>query len=82
MQSSAHTLQACFRESDVLTRVGGDEFVALLAIASAFVAMTNHRPYQDAVSADEALEELKKKAGTQFDPHLVETFLNMMSPKI
>jgi diguanylate cyclase (GGDEF)-like protein/PAS domain S-box-containing protein len=30
LQNCAQTLQACFRDSDILTRVGGDEFVALL----------------------------------------------------
>ncbi|MFO7875271.1 MAG: GGDEF domain-containing protein [Desulfovermiculus sp.] len=30
LQISAQTLQSCFRESDILARVGGDEFVALL----------------------------------------------------
>ncbi len=54
----------------------------IVAIASAFVAMTNDRPYQDAMSADEALTELTKKAGTQFDPQLVETFVQIMSSEI
>jgi diguanylate cyclase (GGDEF)-like protein/PAS domain S-box-containing protein len=30
LQTCAQTLQACFRDSDILTRIGGDEFVALL----------------------------------------------------
>lgn len=54
----------------------------ILAIVSAFVAMTNHRPYQNAMPVDEALAELKKNAGTQFDPQLVEAFLKIMSSKI
>ena len=46
----------------------------ILAIADAFSAMTTVRSYSDALSTEEALEELKRGAGTQFDPKLVEIF--------
>jgi len=47
----------------------------ILAIADAFAAMTSERPYSDALSYEQAREEMKRGAGTQFDPHLVEVFL-------
>ncbi len=46
----------------------------ILAIADAFAAMTTVRSYSDALSIEEALEELKRGAGTQFDPSLTEIF--------
>ena len=47
----------------------------MLAIADAFVAMTSDRPYCDAIPIDRALQEIRKGAGTQFDPNLVDNFL-------
>jgi len=46
----------------------------ILAIADAFAAMTSVRSYSDALSVEEALEEIKRGAGKQFDPHLAEVF--------
>lgn len=53
----------------------------ILAIADAYDAMTSERPYRPALSPEEALEELRKGAGTQFDPHLVEVFVKLLSEK-
>lgn len=50
----------------------------LLAIVDAFDAMTNDRPYRKSLSFSEALTELKKFAGTQFDPELVKNFLEVI----
>jgi len=47
----------------------------ILAIADAFDAMTSDRPYRKAMPQDEALTELEKCAGTQFDPYLVDKFV-------
>ncbi len=47
----------------------------ILTIADAFDAMTSLRPYRAPLSYKEAVEELKRCAGTQFDPNLVESFL-------
>jgi diguanylate cyclase (GGDEF)-like protein/putative nucleotidyltransferase with HDIG domain len=47
----------------------------ILAIADAFDAMTSPRPYRQALSYKKVLDELKRCAGTQFDPELVEAFL-------
>lgn len=47
----------------------------ILAIADAFSAMVSARLYRPAMSYQEALLELKKEAGKQFDPELVEAFV-------
>jgi putative nucleotidyltransferase with HDIG domain len=49
----------------------------VLAIADAFDAMTSDRPYRRALSADEALAEVERCAGTQFDPDLAEIFVEL-----
>ncbi len=43
----------------------------VLAVCDAFDAMTSHRPYRAAMSAEEAVAELERHAGTQFDPGVV-----------
>ncbi|CCO07545.1 sensor domain-containing diguanylate cyclase/phosphohydrolase [Desulforamulus hydrothermalis] len=50
----------------------------MLAIADAYDAMTSDRPYRRAMPRQAALAELAKGAGEQFDPHLVNVFINMM----
>lgn len=54
----------------------------ILSIADAFDAMTSPRPYRDQLSLEDALSELKRCAGTQFDPELVETFCAVMQAQI
>ena len=43
-----------------------------VVLAAAFVAMTSDLPYRAARTVDEAIEELQRCAGTQFDPACVE----------
>ncbi|AIF53927.1 diguanylate cyclase domain-containing protein [Pelosinus sp. UFO1] len=50
----------------------------MLTIVDAYDAMTNDRPYRKAMKEHEALAELKGCAGTQFDPHLVNVFVNLV----
>ena len=50
----------------------------ITAIADSYEVMTNGRPYQKAMSQKEAADELKRCAGTQFDPELVEAFLSVL----
>jgi len=50
----------------------------ILRVADAFAAMTSARPYRDALSQEEAVEELKAGAGKQFDPALVESFIALV----
>jgi response regulator RpfG family c-di-GMP phosphodiesterase len=47
----------------------------LLAIADAFDAMTSRKPYREAMSIEEACNQLRQMAGQQFDPQMVEAFL-------
>jgi HD-GYP domain-containing protein (c-di-GMP phosphodiesterase class II) len=49
----------------------------ILAVVDAFDAMTHERPYRGALPTKWALAELKRCAGTQFDPTVVEAFLQM-----
>ncbi|MBF7097516.1 HD domain-containing phosphohydrolase [Alkalibacter mobilis] len=48
----------------------------MMAIADSYDAMISMRPYKTAKSKNEAVEELVKCAGSQFDPHLVEIFIS------
>lgn len=48
----------------------------IIAIADAYDAMTNDRPYRRAMSHQDAVEELRRRAGIQFDPRLVEVFIS------
>jgi cyclic di-GMP phosphodiesterase len=49
----------------------------IIAIADSYDAMTSDRPYRKALSADIALEEIQKHAGSQFDPVLAEKFISL-----
>jgi putative two-component system response regulator len=47
----------------------------ILAVADAFDAMTSDRPYRSAMSVGEALDEVRRYSGTQFDPVVTKAFL-------
>jgi diguanylate cyclase (GGDEF)-like protein len=49
--------------------------VRVLTIVDSFDAMTSHRPYNKRKTYDEAIDELKKCSGTQFDPIITEKFI-------
>jgi|AntRauTorckE6833_2_1112554.scaffolds.fasta_scaffold00709_9 diguanylate cyclase (GGDEF)-like protein/PAS domain S-box-containing protein len=49
----------------------------IAAIVDAYDAMTNNRPYNDPKSHKEAVAELKRCSGSQFDPELIEVFLKL-----
>ncbi len=51
----------------------------ILCVIDAFDAMTSDRPYRKAMTVEQAIEELRKKSGTQFDPKVVEAFLDLIS---
>ena len=50
----------------------------ILAVVDAYSAITDDRPYKAARSHDEAVVELRKSAGTQFDQKIVEAFCKML----
>jgi HD-GYP domain-containing protein (c-di-GMP phosphodiesterase class II) len=49
----------------------------VLAVADAFDAMISPRPYRHALAHEYAMSELARCAGSQFDPRVVETFLEV-----
>ena len=50
----------------------------ILTIVDAYDAMVSHRPYRKAMFKEDALAELKRCSGTQFDPGLVEGFIKVL----
>jgi diguanylate cyclase (GGDEF)-like protein/PAS domain S-box-containing protein len=50
----------------------------IISVADAFDAMTSERTYKDKMTTEEAVEELKRNAGTQFDPEIVEAFIKTL----
>lgn len=50
----------------------------IISIADSFDVMLSNRPYRKALPIEEALKEIKRCSGTQFDPNLVEVFLGLM----
>jgi HD-GYP domain-containing protein (c-di-GMP phosphodiesterase class II) len=51
----------------------------VLAAVDAYTAMTEIRPYRDARERHEALEELRRNAGTQLDPDVVEALCRVLA---
>jgi len=49
----------------------------IISVVDAYHAMISDRPYRKALSEEAALNELKSKAGTQFDPGIVEVFIKV-----
>ncbi|WP_395858279.1 HD-GYP domain-containing protein [Desulfofundulus sp. TPOSR] len=54
----------------------------ILAVADSYDAMTSHRVYKPPKSVREALGELRRCAGTQFDPLLVDVFLALQDQSL
>ena len=53
----------------------------IIAIVDAYDAMTGARTYRDSLTESEAIEEIKKHAGIQFDPGLAKSFIEMILDK-
>lgn len=50
----------------------------IIAVADAYDALTSDRPYKRALGREEALAEMRRCAGTQFDPRLVEVLVKLV----
>ena len=62
-------------------RLAGQEIplgARILCVIDAFDAMTSSRPYREALSRAAARAELQRCAGTQFDPQVVDAFLQVL----
>ena len=60
----------------------GDEIPILsriIAVVDVYDVMTNARVYKDPVSHEEALKEIVRYSGSQFDPHVVNKFIELLS---
>jgi diguanylate cyclase (GGDEF)-like protein/putative nucleotidyltransferase with HDIG domain len=53
----------------------------ILCVADAYDAMLSDRPYRRGMEKEEALEELRDNSGTQFDPLVVDTLLNILNKR-
>ncbi len=53
----------------------------IMGLIDAFEAMVSIRPYKKPLTIPEAIEEVKKNSGTQFDPKIVKVFLNLCKQK-
>lgn len=65
--------------------ISGDDIALenrILSIIIAYSAMTGDRPYAEKLKPAEALEELRRCAGSQFDPLLVSEFLALLKPDL
>lgn len=53
----------------------------IIAVADAFDAMISERTYRKALSEEEAIIEIKKCSGTQFDPNVAKVFVEKVLRK-
>ncbi len=53
----------------------------IISVVDAYDAMTSDRPYRKALPKEEAIKELKRCSGSQFDPNLIGIFMNQLVPK-
>jgi putative nucleotidyltransferase with HDIG domain len=54
----------------------------IFAVADSFDAMTSDRPYRKAMDRERAIEIIKQESGKQFDPNIVEAFLQVMAQEV
>lgn len=65
--------------------IKGDEIpirARIITVADSYDAMVSERPYRKPLTHEEAIEEIKRYLGTQFDPHIGQLFINLFqNPK-
>ena len=64
--------------------LSGDEIpigARIIAVSDVFDAMVSDRPYRSGRSVEDALAELRRCAGTQFDPQVVEAFTAVVAER-
>jgi HD-GYP domain-containing protein (c-di-GMP phosphodiesterase class II) len=54
------------------------QMARIISVCDAYDAMTEQRSYRTPLSKEEAIAELKKCSGTQFDPEVVDLFINQI----
>lgn len=57
------------------------QMARIIQVADTFDAMTVERPYRKPATHDEAVAELRKESGTQFDPLMVDAFLDALASR-
>jgi HD-GYP domain-containing protein (c-di-GMP phosphodiesterase class II) len=83
LEPIAHIIRAAHERWDgggYPDHIAGDAIplaARILLVCDAYHAMTSDRPYRKALPDEVAIEELAKHAGTQFDPDVVDIFLNV-----
>jgi len=64
--------------------LSGDDILIearILAVADVVEAMSSHRPFRPALGIDKALEEIREKRGTLYDPEVVDACLKLFTEK-
>jgi len=50
----------------------------IMSVVDAYIAMVTKQPYRESLTVDEALAEIKRYSGTQFDPEVVDVFSHII----
>jgi two-component system, cell cycle response regulator len=75
---SHHERYDGFGYPDRLAGEGIQVGASIIAVCAAFVAMMKHRPFSDAITVNEALAEVNRHSGAQFDPRVVDAFSELL----
>ncbi len=54
----------------------------IISLADAYDAMVSERTYKDSLTTKEAIEEIKRNMGTQFDPEIAKIYIEEVLEKI
>ena len=79
-----HVVRSCHERWDGTgypDRLAGEQIplaARIVCACDAWSAMTDNRPYRRGLAEDDAAAELRRCAGTHFDPRLVETLLGVL----